>query len=274
MAVKSSVAGSVQDVVMVPVSEIADCPSPVRFEYAEQDILELAASIAQVGLLQPILVRIGKKGYEVVAGQRRLLACRRAGVSEIPCMVREESGGESALLAMTENLVRRDMNVVEEAVACAKWMQETGQSAEVLAERLGRDRSYVSKRVAILDMDEGTLGALANGAISLHHALELRRVEDPSTRAYLLDAVVKNGASVAVLKGWVEQYTREGESAPGVDLGREERPTGPDVPLPRIGCRFCGRGTDEVMLSAVMVCRDCDAELRRVAAGVEQKNRS
>ena len=182
--------------------------------------------------------------------------------------------GDRTLLAATENMLREDMNAVEQGVAFARWIEETGGSAEQLATRLGHDVSYVHKRLALLSLDEETLGAAASGAIGLHHALELKRVEDPSTRAYLLNAAVKNGASVAILRGWVDQYRREGSESPGPDLGRAVSRDGAPVPVPRMGCTLCGRGADEVMLKAQFICLECDRGLRSAERSVGVKSGS
>ena len=154
------------------------------------------------------------------------------------------------------------MNVVEEAVAFARWLEERAASPAHLARLLGRDDSYVYKRLAILSLDEQSLSALAAGDITLHHGLELRRVDDPGIRSYLLEITVKNGASVDLLRQWVEQYTREGTAQPSV--GPEAIPGPPPGAslVPQAECTACGRRADQVMLIARLLCADCDAALR------------
>ena len=271
MAKGGKVDGKASAVRVVALALVDPSPNQVRFEYDQAGILELAESIRQVGLLHPLVVVERQGRYEVVAGNRRYQACKAAGLAEVPVNVVAGVTGDMVLLATTENVMRQDMNPVEEGVAFARWMEETVHGADALATRLGRDVSYVHKRLSLLQCDEETLGAVVRGSLTLHHALELKRVEDPSTRSYLLNTAVKNGASVAILRGWVDQYRREGSESAGPDLGRAGPRDGSPVPVPRMGCTFCGRSAEEVMLKAQFICLECDRALRSAGAGVGTK---
>jgi len=247
---------------LVELASIVSCANPVRFEYDDTRIAELAESIRQVGLLQPIVVKpVGSK-YEVVAGERRYRASLRAGLTHVPAVVIPVDAERELAVGIIENVERENMNPVEEAVAFSRWLELTGKPVRELAVLLGRDPSYVHKRLAILDMGEVVLQALIDGTMTLHHALELKRVDDPTIRAYLADLVVKNGASVSVLRGWIDSYRRDESEQPGVDLGRQAAPSLSSAPMPRVCCSFCGRTADEAQLVARYVCRDCDIALR------------
>ena len=251
---------------------IDDAADPVRFGYSDEDVADLVASIRSVGVLQPVLVRASGDRFELIAGHRRVRAARLAGLDVIPAVVTSAGSDASVVLALSENLNRADMNVMEEAVTFGRWLEKTGSKVADLARLLGRSDSYVLKRLALLELDGKCIDSLVRGEVSLHHALELKRVEDVSTREYLLNLVVKNGASVAVLSGWVDSYRREGSAVPGPDLGQPYQGHGPSVALPTVLCRFCGRDTGQTMLHAVMVCSECDTQLR-AAEGPEGSRR-
>ena len=256
------VASVVSRVVVVPLDSLVESTQLVRFEYDAADVAELADSIRAVGVVEPLVVRPRGDRFEIIAGMRRYHAAKIARLDAVPCVVRECSDDEAVILALTENVNRRDMNVVEEGVTFGKWLEATGKDVADLAKVLGRDPSYVYKRLSILEMDPDSLNGMVRGDLSLHHALELKRVADPSTRAYLLDLTVKNGASVSVVRGWVDQYLREGEAMPAPDLGQQVQSGAPGPPVPKMGCFFCGRDAGEVMLRARFVCSECDAGLR------------
>lgn len=257
---------------VVPLALIDDAVQGVRFGYSDGDVAELAASIRAVGVLQPVLVRQVGDRFELIAGHRRVHAARLVGLVDVPAVVVGASDGETVVLALSENLNRADMNVVEEGVAFARYLEGTGKKAGELARMLGRSDSYVLKRLSALELDAVCLDALVRGEITLHHGLELKRVEDVSTREYLLNLCTKNGASVAVLSGWVDMYRREGSAAPAVDLGQPASSSGGDVPLPTLSCRVCGRDTGTTMLHAVMLCGGCDSDLRAAMVGSVQKH--
>ena len=258
----------------VRLGEIDDAPTSMRFGYSDEDVAELAASIRAVGVLQPILVRKVGERYELIAGHRRVHAARLVGMVNIAAIVVDADAERSVVMALSENLNRADMNVIEEGVAFGRWLETTGGSAKELGRLLGRSDSYVLKRLSVLELDPGSLDALVRGEISLHHGLELKRVDDVSVRKYYLDLCVRNGASVAVLSGWVDAYQREGPGAPSVDLGSGTVAYGPTPMLPVIGCRVCGRDTGQVMLHAIMMCSECDNQLRAAMAGPVQKQGS
>jgi hypothetical protein len=188
-------------------------------------------------------------------------------LKSVPAVVTDADADMSVVLAVSENVNRAEMNVVEEGVAFGRWLETTGGRVADLARLLGRSESYVVKRMSVLDLDSGCLDSLVRGEITLHHALELRRVEDPSTREYLRNLAVKNGASVSILSGWVDMYRREGSGALAPDLGPQGSAFGPGLPVPMVSCRLCGRDTSQAMLHAVMICSECDGRLRAVVAG-------
>ena len=141
-------------VLLLPVDKIVPSAHQARTHFDEQEIARLALSIAQNGLLQPVSVRPGKeKGeYELVAGERRLRAAVLAGLETVPCLEAEVDGRASALLALVENLQRRDLHYLEEAEAIAAFLHQTGMTQEAVAAQLGMSPSALANKLRLLKL--------------------------------------------------------------------------------------------------------------------------
>jgi ParB family chromosome partitioning protein len=171
-----------------------------RFDDAALD--ELAASIAELGVLEPILVRErggAQSGFEIVAGERRWRAAQRAGLREVPVFVKEMTTGEAFEAALVENLQREDLNPVETAQAFQRLVDEHGHTQETIAKRVGKDRSTVANALRLLKLPEPLLGLLEDGQLSEGHGRAL--LGAPTT------AVMKKLAHEAVRHGWSVRET-------------------------------------------------------------------
>lgn len=157
----------------IPIARIRPNPRQPRQRIDQAELDTLAASIAEHGVLQPILVTEVLDGYQLVAGERRLRASRQAGLERIPAIVRQLADRDQLELALVENLQREDLGPIEEALAFRVLVDEFGLSQEEIATRVGRARSTVTNTLRLLDLDQGVRDALANGAISEGHARAL-----------------------------------------------------------------------------------------------------
>jgi ParB/RepB/Spo0J family partition protein len=176
-----------RELVELPLAEIRPSPDNPRRDVG--DVAELAASIAAVGVLEPILVTFGAKGYVLVAGARRLAAAKVAGMSEIPAIVKKLSPTEALEVMLIENLQREDLAPLEEASSYQRLL-ELGYDQQGVAERIGRSESHISKRLALLKLPEEARSELVSGGIQLGQALELAKIaEDPKRVARVLKAV-------------------------------------------------------------------------------------
>ena len=137
-------------VLSLPVEQLHPNPMQPRRVFDSGALGELAASIRQHGILQPISVRQTPSGWEVVAGERRLRAARMAGLSHVPCLVLELNDQESALMALMENLQRQDLHYLEEASALAAYQKRTGMTQEEIAAKLGRSPSAIANKLRLL----------------------------------------------------------------------------------------------------------------------------
>jgi ParB family chromosome partitioning protein len=189
--------GPSQELRELPVELIAPNPSQPRHRFDEQSLQRLADSVAERGVLQPVLVRPRPGGtYELVAGERRWRAARLAGLGVIPAVVRDNEDAESLELALIENVAREDLNPVEEARACAALVEDVGVTHKDLGKRIGRSRPALSNLLRLLELPQEVLELLERGVLSEGHGRALLMAEDHAVRRSLARAAVAEGWSV------------------------------------------------------------------------------
>ncbi|MBI3089610.1 MAG: ParB/RepB/Spo0J family partition protein [Candidatus Tectomicrobia bacterium] len=183
----------------IPLARIGGNPLQPRTQYSEEKLEELAASIRAQGIVQPVLVRpaAGREGfYELLAGERRLLAAERAGLTAVPAIVRPADDHEALELALIENLQREDLNPMDEARAYRILMEQFQLTQEEVAERLSKDRSSVTNMLRLLRLPDEVRGYVADGRLSLGHAKVLLGLEAPARQVELARRIVSGGLSV------------------------------------------------------------------------------
>lgn len=210
---------------MLPVGQIVPNPNQPRRHFDEAALDELAASLADRGLIQPIVVRPKGGDYEIVAGERRWRAAQRARLHEVPVIVKPLDDAQAIELAIVENIQRQDLNAIEEAHAYQRLSKEYGHTQEALAKLLGKSRSHVANLLRLLDLPQGVRAAVADGRLSMGHARALIGAADPDA---LADEVIRRDLSV-----------RETES-----LARSAKP--PRIRQPKI--EYKGGSADVEML--------------------------
>lgn len=183
--------------VTLKISEIEPNRSQPRKEFDEAALAELADSISKHGLLQPILVRpLTLGGYEIVAGERRYRACRMAGVTEVPVIIRELTESETMELALIENLQREDLTPLEEAEGYSVLMNEHGFTQEEVAQSVGKSRPAVANALRLLKLPDVVTAYLKNGSISAGHARALLSLKTEEEMAELAELIVSKDLSV------------------------------------------------------------------------------
>lgn len=165
-------------IVQIPLDEITPNPLQPRRHFAADALEELASSIREQGVIQPLLLRPTETGYEIVAGERRYRAAGRAGLRTVPALVRRMEDAESLELALIENLQREDLNALEEAEAYRDLMEQFGYTQEELSRRVGKDRSTISNTLRLLKLPDEVLDALSRGAIAMGHGRALLGLSD------------------------------------------------------------------------------------------------
>lgn len=178
---------------LLPVGEIDPNPDQPRRRFDEEALVELGESIAARGLIQPIVVRPRDGRYQIVAGERRWRAAQRAGLHEIPVVIRDLADSAMLEIALVENIQRQDLNPIEEASSYQRLMREFGHKQEALAKVVNKSRSHVSNLIRLLDLPEAVRDMVAEGALSMGHARALVTAEDPLK---LAREIVAQGLSV------------------------------------------------------------------------------
>lgn len=191
-------------IVFLPLGAIQPNPSQPRRVFDSAALQELAASIAQFGVLQPLTVRRTPDGMELVAGERRLRAARLAGLSEVPCILLSVDDEESGLLALIENLQRLDLDFIEEAAGIARLMQEYHLSQEQAARRLGKSQSAVANKLRLLRLPPSVLDRLRQAGLSERHARALLRLPDEEAQLRVLERIIAGGWTVARTEQYID----------------------------------------------------------------------
>ncbi|WP_142315244.1 ParB/RepB/Spo0J family partition protein [Bacillus pseudomycoides] len=189
----------------IALTELRPNPYQPRKNFQKEAIQELAASIKEHGILQPLIVRKSIKGYEIVAGERRYRAAKEACLEKVPTVVRELNEQQMMEFALLENLQREDLNPMEEALAYQMLMDELNVTQEQLAKRLGKSRPYIANYVRLLTIPSFVQEMIANGSLSMAHGRTLLTIKDEEQLKSLLKRIEKEGLNVRQLEQIVQQ---------------------------------------------------------------------
>lgn len=196
------------------VEEIRPNPHQPRRTFEEQGLAELADSIRSYGILQPLTVRRTETGYELVAGERRLRAAKLAGERQVPCLVARVGEEDSALLALMENLQRRDLDCWEEAEAIARLITTYNLTQEQAAEKIGKSQSAVANKLRLLRLSRAVRDSLRQKGLSERHARALLRLSDEHQQLCALEEIARRGYNVARTEEYVEQLLQQNRQTP------------------------------------------------------------
>ena len=198
-------------VCVVRLSEVEPNPEQPRKAFENEPLESLAESIAQHGIIQPIVVRRRGDMYMIITGERRWRAARMAGLSEVPVMIIEADDKKAAELALVENIQRKDLNPVEEAQAYADLIEEYSYTQEEISKKVGRSRSSIANALRLLDLPETVLEKLAQGEISEGHAKVLLGIKESEKLEKAAEAVVSRELSVRETEKLVKSLNEKKE---------------------------------------------------------------
>lgn len=196
----------------VPIDTIGPNPRQPRTTFDDGSLDALALSIQEVGVLQPIVVRKGASGYELIMGERRLRAAKRAGLATIPAIVRESDDSESLREALIENIHREDLNPIELAEAFRELLEELGLKQEMLAERLGVSRSHIANTIRLLQLPSEVQQLLADGRIQAGHGRALLALPEQEAQNNLALRAAAEELSVREVEEIVRRYAERAEA--------------------------------------------------------------
>lgn len=209
-----------EEIVKVKLSELRSNPYQPRKVFDEDALQELAASIKEHGVFQPIIIKKSIKGYEIIAGERRVKASILAGLEEIPAIIRDFNDTEMMEIALLENLQRENLNAVEEATAYKKLIETLALTQEELAKRLGKSRSHITNMLGLLTLPEDIQSQITERKITMGHARVLSKLDSNIQQKELADKIVSEGLSVRQLE---EMTTSEKEYARTKQIKRKEK---------------------------------------------------
>ena len=217
---------------MVPLDRIESNPEQPRLAFNQETLDELAASIREHGVLQPILVRPrGPNRYQLIAGERRWRASRIAGVETIPALIEDIDDDTALEISIIENLQREDISPLDEAAMYDRMLREHGYSIRKLAEKLGKDKGYLENRLRLADAPVEIRELVSLRKDTLSHAYELMKVEDPKKRRRLAEQVARGELTLVKLRDKIEgRRSRPAAVAEAdEDLGGAEAPAEPET---------------------------------------------
>lgn len=197
-------------VLYIDINDIKPNTSQPRKHFDEEKLDELASSINQHGLIQPIVLRKLKTGYEIVAGERRWRACRIVGLKQVPCIVRELTDEENMLLAIIENMQREDLNPIEEAEGLKQMIDTYGLTQEQVSYSVGKSRPYITNSLRLLKLPDKVQSLTASGEISVGHAKALAAIKNTEKQITLAEKTARDGLSVRQ----IELMAKETKSPP------------------------------------------------------------
>jgi ParB family chromosome partitioning protein len=200
---------------MVPLDRITPNPDQPRMTIDEDSLRELALSIQEHGVLQPILVRpLGNNEYQLIAGERRWRASKAAGIATIPALVEDIDDDTALEIAIIENLQREDLSPLDEATMYDRMIHEHGYSVRKLAQKLGKDKGYLENRLRLADAPPEVRELVSLRRDTLSHAYELMKVDDPKKRRRLADQVARGELSLVKLRERIEGRPRRAAGEP------------------------------------------------------------
>lgn len=192
-------------ITFVNINDIKPNENQPRKEFDEEKIEELSNSIKEHGLIQPVILRKASKGFEIVAGERRWRACRKAGLKEIPCIVKELTDEQNMLIAIIENMQREDLNPIEEADGINMMITNFGLTQEEVSKSVGKSRPYITNALRLLKLPEQIKNFVSEGKLSTGHARAIAGIDGTEKQIQIAEFAVKEGISVREIEKLIKE---------------------------------------------------------------------
>lgn len=257
--------------IKLPLSEVVPPANPVRCTFDEEKILELAHNIELNGLVVPLGVKKAGDGYEVTDGHRRLLACRKANIAAVNCILRDEKECTFEAAKINENLWREELSPAEEAAYYAELMEQYWHDVDKVAEIVGQRRAYVEGRLLLLTGDPVVLKALVEKRIGIGVAGQLNRLRRENDRAYLLGWAEREGATVEKVSAWVQTYNARPDSEPIAEPKASDESKIKEPPESNLRCWICQSSEEPWDMRIVYEHSGCRRVLDRQAAAATRE---
>ncbi|MBQ4347810.1 MAG: ParB/RepB/Spo0J family partition protein [Firmicutes bacterium] len=204
----------------INIDSISQNPMQPRKNFDAKALSELSDSISRYGVLQPITVRRLAYGFELVSGERRLRAAKLAGLSEIPCIVLGIGSVESSLIALVENLQRRDLDFIEEAEGISRLIDLYGLNQEEAARRIGKSQSAIANKLRLLKLSPEILSIIRDANLTERHARALLKLDTEEDRVAVLGSIIKRGLNVSRTEEYIDYYISSKDNPPAKKNGK------------------------------------------------------
>ena len=201
-------------IVYLDINEIKPNLNQPRKQFNEEKIDELASSIEQYGVIQPIVLRKADTGYEIIAGERRWRAARKANLKQVPCILKELTEEENMVIAIIENMQREDLNPIEEAEALQQMIDKFGLSQEQVSKTVGKSRPYITNSLRLLKLPFEVRNYVLEGKLTNGHARAILGATDETIQVAIADKAVEEGLSVREVEQLVKNYMEPKEKKP------------------------------------------------------------
>ena len=201
-------------IIYLRTDELSPNPVQPRRRFDDEALAELSESIKTYGILNPLTVRLRGGKYELVAGERRLRAAKLAGLQEVPCILLDVNMEDASLIALVENLQRRDLDFIEEAAGINQLIRMFGMSQEEAARRIGKSQSAVANKLRLLKLPPDVLEALRENGLTERHGRALLRLQRPEAQREALAYIIDNGLTVAATDAYVDALLNSPEPEP------------------------------------------------------------
>ncbi len=196
-------------ILYIDINDIKPNSAQPRVNFNEEKLAELAESIKSNGVIQPLIVRRGKTGYELVAGERRWRASRIAGLREVPCILRDFDDRQNAIVAIIENMQREDLDPIEEARGLKAMTEKYGFTQAQVSTSLGKSRTYITNSIRLLKLPEDIIKHISDGDISAAHGRTIINVSDAAKQREIVSRIIRNDLSVRATEKLAEQIKNE-----------------------------------------------------------------
>lgn len=193
----------------IDINDIKPNSAQPRMHFDENKLNDLAESIRINGVIQPLIVRKGKNGYELVAGERRWRASRLAKIKKVPCIIRDFDDKQNAIVAIIENMQREDLNPIEEAIGLRSMTEKFGFTQEQISSSLGKSRTYITNSIRLLKLPEDIQGYVSSGQMSAAHGRTIINVGNSDKQREIADKIIKNDLSVRATEKLAEKVKDE-----------------------------------------------------------------
>jgi ParB/RepB/Spo0J family partition protein len=252
----------------MPTRTIIDVPiDQIKAQILEREVTargieELTRSIKTIGVIEPLIVAKTKEGYTLLAGKRRLIASRSAGLPTVPCIVLDLEQQDGFTITIHENMYREDLNVIDEAAMYQQLRDKHGYSSKEIAHMIGQSEGYVSQRLQIILWPDNLVDALRKDEIKFSAARELCMISDTKHRNYLLKHAISQGANYRTIRQWRIQWSSSIIPDTPEDINEPPREPAQEIPKEQIVCFWCNTWHDPDKIITLYLCPQCFGDLK------------